>query len=297
MDVPSSFFMISDECDSGYKNVRDKPRYIKHKEFVESLWAVYRPYADKNLLSDAKTHFQERFWEMYLGATFLNHGFTIDKGSNKGPEFFLSNLPQKIWIEAIAPGPGTGPDAYFLPRSQGNSPQAFTVPIDAIILRLRSAIEDKKKKYDGHVADNIIGPDDAYIIAVNSKRIDTIVLDSEIPSIVKSVYPFGDLVAVLDKTTHNIVDHYHDYRDNLKKKAGSDVSTSVFLNESYSGISAVIYSGVDCANKPTQMGADFVLVHNAMARNKLDCGTFRFGTEYWLENDILNYKDWSESSQ
>src|SRR5208282_1945429 len=122
MVAPSSFFIETDECDAGYKNVRDlsKPKYIMFKNYVESLWTIYAPYADKHFLSDATLHFQQRFWEMYLGCTFLAHNFVINRGGDKGPEFFLSRMSQNIWVEAIAPGPGDGPDAYALPRQQGD---------------------------------------------------------------------------------------------------------------------------------------------------------------------------------
>ena len=292
--MPSDFFIDAAKCAPGYKNVRDEPHYSDFKNFVESLWKIYKPYADKHFQSDAAIHFQERFWEMYLGATFLKHRFTINRGGDKGPEFYLSNTPKKIWIEAITPGHGNGPDAYELPKTPGNSPVAFTVPTNEIILRLRNAIWEKKRKYESYVADGVVSADDVYIIAINSKRIDTIVLSADLPNIVKSVYPFGDLVVILDRVTLKIEDEVHEYKDTVKKKSGSLVSTSIFLGDDYAGISAVIYSDVDCANKPDALGSDFLLVHNARATNKLDLGTFKFGYEYWIENSALNHKNWNE---
>ena len=295
--MQSSFFLNATECDRGYKNVRDKPRHAEYKNFVESLWKIYKPYADKHFQTDAVIHFQERFWEMYLGATFLEHSFSITRGTDKGPEFYLSNTPKKIWIEAIAPSPGCGPDAYNLPKQQGGSPIAYNVPIDEIILRLRHAIEEKKRKYENYIAECVISSDDAYIIAINSKRIDTIVLSADLPNIVKSVYPFGNLTVIIDRKTFEIKDEVHEYKDTIRKKSGSPVSTSIFLDDDYAGISAVIYSDVDCANRPPALGSDFVLVHNARARNKVDLGTFKFGHEYWIaDSDVLKYKNWNESS-
>lgn len=297
VEMQTSFFLNVTECGRGYMNVRDKPDCAEYKDFVESLWKIYKPYADKHFQTDAAMHFQERFWEMYIGGTFLDHGFSITRGGDKGPEFCLSNTLKKIWIEAIAPGPGCGPDAYDLPKQQGDSFVAYNVPTDEIILRLRHAVEEKKRKYENYVAEGVISADDAYIIAINSKRIDTIVLSADLPNIVKSVYPFGSLTLVLDRETLDIKDKFYDNKSTIIKKSGSPVSTSIFFDDDYAGISAVIYSDVDCANKPLTLGADFVLVHNARATNKLDLGTLKFGDEYWLgDNNTLNWKNWNDTS-
>jgi type I restriction enzyme S subunit len=268
----------------GYKNLRDAAHLIEYKKYIESLWENYKPYADEHFRSDACKHFQERFWEMYLGVTFIKHGFTINRGGDKGPEFYIeTNAGRKIWIEAIAPHPGDGADA-FPPLKTGVWRDA---PVNEFILRLTHAIETKKKPKKG-----IVGSDDIYIIGINTKNIAQIPRDSELPSIVKAVYPFGNLVVVLDKNTWKIKETRHEYRDSIQKKSGSAVSTSVFLDPAYKKISAVIYSHVDCANKPGTLGADFVLVHNAIAKNKLDIGTFKFGIEYWKEKNELKSNEY-----
>jgi hypothetical protein len=51
--MSSNFFMSSADCDAGYKNVRDRPDYVEYKNYVESLWHVYEPYADGNLLKQS----------------------------------------------------------------------------------------------------------------------------------------------------------------------------------------------------------------------------------------------------
>ena len=284
------FFITCDSCDLGYKNVRDLENHIAEKEFVENLWSIYKPYADRHFKEDAKLHFQERFWEMYLGGTLLDHGFKLDPHSNKGPEFFIELNNNRCWFEAIAPSAGEGPDA--VPDMEHGKIVATRVPTDEIVLRLRHAIHEKYKIYLQHVEEGIISRDEPYILAINSKRIRTIVSDSDIPNIVKAVYPFGNLVAVFDKNANTIVETYHEHRDNIKKKSGADISTDIFLTEEHSGISAVIYSSVDAANYPAKYGADFRLVHNKMAVNPVPIGTFKYGVEYWVESDELNVKEW-----
>ncbi len=285
-----NFFSASERCDPAYRNVRDKSELRGYKCYVEFLWRAYAPYADRHFLSDAITHFQERFWEMYLGASFLAHGHCIDRGGKEGPEFSIQTGTKKVWVEAIAPSAGEGKDA--VPQPNYGSIVAERAPVDEVILRLRHAIEEKKKKYVSYVKKGIIAPGDIYIIGINSKRIRTIIPEPEIPCVIKSVYPFGNMAVAIDKNTLQVVETRHVHRDNIRKKSGQSVSTAVFLDPEYSGISAVLYSSVDCANKPSVFGGDFVLVHNSVAANKLEIGTFRFGREYWIENDELKFTLW-----
>lgn len=285
---PSFFLPTKNGC-LAYKNVRDKPdlcgfKNYGLKNYVESLWEIYRPHADRNFRSDACNHFQSRFWEMYLGVTFIEHGFKICNDKSTGPEFYLENGDRRIWIEAVAPGAGGGPDA--VPAQETGV--AGDAPINEFILRLRHAIEEKWKKYEEYIKKNIVDPDDIYIIGINTKNIALIPWDSEIPAIFKTVYPFGNQRFHFDKNNGKAKKTSHEHRDSIEKKSGSPVSTDVFLDPDYAGISAVIYSHVDCANKPKTFGADFVLVHNAVAKNNLNVGTFKFGRECWIENEELN---------
>ncbi|MHC5825466.1 MAG: hypothetical protein ACYT04_58860, partial [Nostoc sp.] len=60
----------------------------------------------------------------------------------------------------------------------------------------------------------------------------------------------------------------------------------------YDGISAVLYSCVDVLNRPQEFGDDFVLLHNPLAKNKLERGFIKLGREYWVEKSILESTSW-----
>ena len=287
----NKFFLSCDDCDPGYINIRDQDYRLEDKKFVEQLWSSYKPYADLNFKTDARKHFQERFWEMYLGNTFLNHKFELDQYSQKGPEFYLGINDNRYWIEAISPGAGEGLDA--VPEIEYGKPLATRVPEYEIILRFRHAIFEKYKKYLDYVEQDIIKNNEPYVIAINSKRIRPILSDPEPPFIIKAVYPFGDLAAVFDTISNGIVDTYHEHRDSIEKKSGENISTDIFLNTEHSGISAVIYSSVDAVNYPNKFGSDFWLVHNKMAENPIPIGTFKFGVECWVKDDELKIKRWN----
>ena len=140
MGLKNQFFQESKSCCSEYKAVRENENRIRHKAFIESLWEQYKEYADNHFLTDACRHFHERFWEMYLGVSFLDQGYLINAGSSKGPEFYFSlkDSQSKLWVEATAPGLGTGHDAVPELIPDGNM-RPF--PENEILLRIRNAMQ------------------------------------------------------------------------------------------------------------------------------------------------------------
>jgi hypothetical protein len=107
-----------------------------------------------------------------------------------------------------------------------------------------------------------------------------------LPYIVRSIYPIGKRYVTWERATRNIVDAGYRFRPEVKKASGASVPTDLFLREEYSGISAILFSGVEAANRPDNMGGDFVFVHNFMARNcanGLPIGFLKLGREFWVE--------------
>lgn len=286
----SSFFLPTPDCEFAYSNVRDNPQHSEIRSYIESLWRIYKPFADTHFLRDAPKHFQERFWEMYLGNTLLANGYRLEPESREGgPDFSIIVNGVRIWIEATAPSSGSGDDA--VPPMQFGV--ATEVPGDAIILRLRNAIFEKMRRWNQYVKKGIVEPRDGYIIAINSKRIRTIVPEGTLPHIVKSVYPFGAYSVAIDPASLDVVGSRYEHRPEIIKRSLQPVSTDIFLHPDHAPISAVIYSAVDCANRPSSFGNDFLTVHNSVANIPLARHTFPFGKEYWLDGDYLHHKAFS----
>jgi type I restriction enzyme S subunit len=110
------------------------------------------------------------------------------------------------------------------------------------------------------------------------------------------VFPFGGFAVSLDTRTGKIVDQFHIHRNQIVKQSGNAVLTDVFLDDKYSGISAVLYSSVDVANYPRSFGADFILVHNPLAGITIRRGSFPFGAEYWKDGDELKWTKRNENT-
>lgn len=286
----TSFFCHETAEDNEYNVIRDEPRFSQDKAFIEEMWSEYKQYADKHFLSESRKNFKQRIWEMYLTCSLIAKGFSITS-ADKGPDILISKEGVVIWIEAVAPKAGTGNDAVTELQPQ----TIRDVPDDQIKLRYRSAIEEKYNiKYKKYLLDKIVKPNDCYIIAINGSAIPSARREIEIPRIIRSVLPFGNETLRINVEESEVLDRYYQYQDQVSKVSGSSVSTDIFLNHQYDGISAVLYScvGVDSLNSPQELGDDFVLLHNPLAKNKLERGLIKLGREYWVENSIVECTNW-----
>ena len=105
------------------------------------------------------------------------------------------------------------------------------------------------------------------------------------------------LVATLHRTTKGWVASIdYSYRDKIEKKSSATVSTNVFLDPTYAGISAVLFCPLDMWHRPpndAEVSLSFTLIHNPMAKkNALPHQWLKCGRECWVEENQLVIKDW-----
>ena len=274
------FFIQGEGSDLGYLNVRDKLHHEGTRKFVDSLWAKYEPLADSHFREDAKNHFLQRFWEMYVAVTFMERGLKLFPSGGEGPEFYFELSQRRIFVEAIAPGPGTGPDQ--VPEPQYGV--ATDTPTEKIMLRFTHALVEKRKKYLEALRKDIVTCDDGYLLAINSRGIHHGARGNTMPYFVQAFLPFGPLAVAIDPKTGNIVDSYHQYRDTIPKQTGTNISTKAFLDPDFQFISAVLHSSVDCVNCPKELGADFSILHNPSAGHRIETSVFPWSRQYVLRN-------------
>ncbi|MDH3505328.1 MAG: hypothetical protein OEM58_12475 [Nitrospirota bacterium] len=265
-------------------NTRDHPRGIEHKRFVEDLWCRFHHLADTHFREDARNHFSQRFWEMYLAVALLDHGFNLGHQKDEGPEFYASVGNSRIWFEAIAPGPGEGPDQVpQIVFGEGDE-----VPIERILLRFTNALTEKRQRYAASLDKGIISPEDHYVLAINSEGIRHEPCGNSMPYFIQAFLPFGPLTISIDTKTGEVKDSFHRYRPAVLKKSGSSVSTRAFLDQDASFCSAVLHSGVDCANHPVHLGGDFSLLHNPNAQRPLDVAVFDWCEQFTFRDEQLH---------
>jgi hypothetical protein len=280
--------ILPKNAEPAYTIIRDEPKYSDDKKFIEEMWLHYKQYADAHFLSQAKIDFNQRIWEMYLACSLLFQGLSIDS-KDEGPDILIDTGELKIWIEAVAPKPGEGEDAV----SKQEFGRLRQVPDEQIKLRYRSAIEEKyNKKYKNYLNSKIVEPEDCYIIAINGSSIPSAKRELEIPRIIRSILPFGNKSILIDTESGQPIDQFYQYQDRLLKKSGSSVSTDIFLQPEYSGISAILFSCIDAVNRPNKLGDDFVLLHNPIAARQLPRGFIKLGREYWVDGSELKCTNW-----
>lgn len=282
MTTNANFFQPGVVRDPTYANVRDEEHLSCEKEFVESLWSTYRPLADPHFRSDARNHFLQRFWEMYLACTLLKRGFTLIRSGNEGPEFYFEFNSQRIWVEAIAPGAGDGPD--HVPEIQLG--ECYDVPERQILLRFTAAIFAKQEKLESARAKGIVGLNEQMILAINSRGIPDAHYRADMPYVVKALLPVGNLTVGIDPKTRAVTDSFHTYREEIRKGNSSHVATTAFLNPRFKSIVAVIHSGVDVTIHPTQLGDEFVVLHNPSAMPSLPDAVFSWSRRAMLESCV-----------
>jgi hypothetical protein len=271
----------------------------KEKEWMEKLWQQYEPYADSHFLDDFKRQFTQRSWELYLGATLLNRGFKLGKHVSSGPDFDLQNNQNKrlTWIEAVAAEQGSGNDrvpdmAYGIVQN---------VPEEEMLLRIANALDQKFKKYQTELARGIVKGEEPYAIAVNRSGVGHV--DPGLPLILKALFGIGHqtLRIRINGVRQENPEPFWSGRPKIEKRSGKDVPMLFFEDATHSGISAIIYCIDNILNSPRllqEMGENFIIVHNPLAKNPLPYGFFPFGEEYKAEGGyilkIRKYKNWNK---
>jgi len=284
-----------------YEAVRDSAHFADIKALIEQIWSEYQPPSDPHFLEDAKAHFHQRTWELYVWHVLKIHGFAPAKVGPAGPDFSFIASQQRIWVEAVAPERGDGQDAVpgirFL--NAGEESIAQDVPEEAILLRFTQAIQRKLKKYEEDRAKNIVHNNDPFIIAINGCLATDYRGDPPMPYVIKATIGLGHLMVLFDPTGKEPPESHYQRRSVVLKKNQQPVSTELFLKDEYRGISAILYSPKDICNTPEQRGSEMYYFHNPLATNPLSAGIFKFCREYRadLVQGRLVSKDWHIENQ
>ena len=264
-----------------------RPEYSDLRDFMEQQWLRFEPLADNDFRTQLGSKFPQRFWELYLACTFIDEGFSVES-ANAGPDVRITQDGRTVWVEAIAPTRGHGPDA--VPEIVHGV--ATCVPNEQFILRLSAAIMEKFNKYKQYLSNGTVEPNDPYVIAINAYSIPYYLNETNVPRIASAVFPIGDPYVVINRRTLQSVSQGVQYRDGIAKLNGTVIPTTSFLNEEFSGISGVIYSCTTIWNYPPQLGQIAYFIHNPLAKNHLPRGWLELGTEFWEEGQKLHKHDW-----
>lgn len=215
--------------------------------------------------------FHSLYWELHTMSMLIELGFELEnyeRPGGKGPDVLVNLDGKKIWIECIAPTPGTGPDAVpEMPfnRIGDKRSTAHSVPIDEITLRITTAFDAKTKKFKEYIDDGIVQPDDVKIVAINgaSAWFGNPDFDGLPPLALKCLYGLGQMLIPIDRGDDGV--RVLQMKKEIKKSGGDPVPNRFFLLPEYECISGLLYSRANASNYRVPIVDSAYLVPNLFA--------------------------------
>jgi hypothetical protein len=280
------FFTDGPANDTAYRNIRDSKNEhaLNARANCEALWDTYERYADPEFLNEIRDTFDPRYWEMYLTTSLIDQGFKV-VCPKPGPDVGITFEGRRIWFEATSPSRGAdgAPDQVPEVKSTrlGETPIVDDVPNEKIVLRYLNSISEKyDRQYAGWLKAGTVKPEDAFVIAINPRRLGHDYADISPARVLQAAFAIGSPYVAIDRATLKAVDAGFQFRDSIAKASKALVKTGVFHQDKYTGLSGLICSRVDAANRPDRMGDDFQLVPNPQAAVPLPA-TFRLRGTYF----------------
>lgn len=273
-----SFFLNDDDVELVYKNIRDLDGHcLKARKFIEWLWIKCKKHnlLDSDHQVQAKNQFHDRFWEKYLAITLLNRNLNPNKQGEGYPDFSVSKDNITAHIEAIAPNRGNGSDAVPIMPPNGT---VYNLPHNEIHLRLTSSIQKKYTKWlSGYSKRDRVSKKDPFIIAINGRNIHEAITLMDPPAILEVLFAIGPLAVNFDNKHKKA---FYKSKPTVQKINNESIYLGHFLNSNYAEISGILYSNLDCVNRPKKMGGDFIYIPNPHAKNKVPFQFFSFCKQY-----------------
>lgn len=278
---------------TGYRNLKNAPAGSvpgEIKEGLEDLWHRYEPYADTNFRSEFAKQPEPRFWEMYLAARLLASRRKLrlraelpSAERDAGPDICIPKGRRKIWIEAIAPGPGDDKNLDKVPDLFLNVDGGMKdVSERQIHLRLTSALWTKLQAFEQYKKNGIIGNNDSCIVAISAAQFSLEAAGEGLSHAVKAVYPFGEEFIELNPRRFEVVRVGHRYSEHIKraKEKAEPILRTAFQDERFADISGLIWSRRSTGNFLGQAD-DLVYVHNQIARKPIPRKWVRWAEEFY----------------
>jgi hypothetical protein len=259
------------------------------KTIRESLLEVCKRYisaglgdanAEQNLLSDNTYKYWQQLSEVLLADQLAKAGLDpIHK--SEGPDFLIERDGKKIWIEVITPEPNGIPNEWI-----NHVSGTVTFPHEAILLRWTAAIKEKAEKLQSYLKSGLVKPEDAYVIAVNSRLLrgfggvfPELHGISQFPFAVEATFRVGPYGIKIDPSTLKTVGSGHQDRLFIPKSNGAQVPANTFLDPNFSSISAIWAVDVDELLLLEQT-RPMVIVHNPLATNPIPKNFLPAQSEY-----------------
>jgi hypothetical protein len=265
-------------------------QYANAPHYKASLIALWKKFIELELTT---AHFVSEFtcgkqevmfqraWEMMLARHLDAQGYRITT-SDEGPDFRIEHDGQVVWVEAISPEPIGLPEHYMERPKPDGEIRVGEVPHNEVLLRWTSAIKEKSDKLKEYRAKGIVGLNDSYVIAVNGCQLGVFPLQhgvSRFPYAVEAVYAAGPIGIPIDKETGKVGDAFVSIRPAIQNAKGAAVSTALFVDKDYAGVSAIVACSIDRSEEPT---LPLDIVHNHFASAPVPHGMLGSEGDEWI---------------
>lgn len=228
--------------------LRDKPFLISQKKQLEKWFEGFED-RDNKIVKEFQTTFHSTFWEIYLHAVFKEIGFEIDFSYDR-PDFILKDTPSNIMVEATVANIKEGgiPEDT---RNESNILSMFVPPVlqsnfdyelKESIARYGNSILTKNKKFHKTYKNcDWVTPKNPYVIALSSYAQVDYGRDYiyGIMALLYGLYFIPEKNDFILKKSIN------------KNETTTEIPLGIFFDESYSDVSAVIFSTTTTIGKLT----------------------------------------------
>ena len=271
----------------------DRRKAIREELTSSCIDFVESGLADSNFIEELCSGSENKFWsrvsEALLSARLKKIGLIPDSSQGGGPDFHIIDNGRKVWIEVICPEPVGLPPEWAEPEMG----KAISFPHEQIILRWTSAIKEKAErllgsldgKVKGYIEKGIVSIDDAYVIAVNGRKLRSgspfpeLHGISQFPFAVEAVFAVGPYQITIDRNTLKQTDDRHQHRPLIAKPKGMPVPAYTFLDARFQPISAVLAMDID-GTSAIGNSEPMAVVHNPNADNPISIGFLPAHNEY-----------------
>ncbi|MBA4391224.1 MAG: hypothetical protein C0399_09820 [Syntrophus sp. (in: bacteria)] len=212
-----------------------------------------------------------QLWEMMLAKILKSEGYKPTR-AKAGPDFVVEKDGKRIFIEAICVGPGEEDNPNSVPQIVCEVPIAPCVPVEQIVLRICSALRDKKLKYDNYLKKGIVSESDICIIAVSTSKIGHASSGLYPPVIMRATHGLGNQYVVFTHGEEAVEEGIEQCKSILKVGVPDGIDTTFFLSGANNLISAILYSGCSFFSLGFDLFGQSKLIHNPKAHVSLNPG-------------------------
>jgi hypothetical protein len=260
------------------KGLPDDSDFFPLRERIVELFRFLDGLEDSHFEQELDQDANARLWEMMVAKILKLEGYE-PKSTDHGPDFVVEKDGKRVFIEAICPGPGDERNPNSVPPIVYGAPIAQEVPVAQIVLRIRSALEEKKRKYTQYLEEGIVSASDVCIIAVSSSKLSPRA-NLWPPAIMRATHGLGNRYVVFGQG-EAVVGEGIESCESIPKVNGQEIDTKFFLSEDNSLISAVLYSDCSFFSLVFDLFDESMIIHNPKAYVPLLQGFFKRIKEIW----------------